>query len=178
MGASQSLHKMDFKLPQLYVAPKKKSLEIEVNAVSPPEYKFSFFIKQCEQLQQDKYSTHANLRFLIREWKKNVKERQPAPETRQEIYALLSRFRTLQEEQNILIQRERARMEAIEAEQGEHAANKLRKRIQYFNILNEQNQSLISKVQKDSLTCRAIVQDASSGIRESIKPVRQRIGAC
>lgn len=77
-------------------------------------------------------------------------------ECREKILDLLSKFRDAQSQQDILIEKEKLRLDAFRNCINEDTTNRIKKRLTFFQKLNRQHEALLEHVRQDIQECRTI----------------------
>ena len=77
-------------------------------------------------------------------------------ECRENILGLLSKFRDAQSQQDILIEKEKLRLDAFRNCINEDTTNRIKKRLTFFQKLNRQHEALLEHVRQDIQECRTI----------------------
>lgn len=95
-------------------------------------------------------------------------------ECREKILGLLSKFRDAQSQQDILIEKEKLRLDAFRNCINEDTTNRIKKRLTFFQKLNRQHEALLEHVRQDIQECRTICKkfNDSSGRRVASKKIK------
>ncbi|XP_057290694.1 uncharacterized protein LOC130613352 isoform X2 [Hydractinia symbiolongicarpus] len=154
MGASFG-HKN--KYISVSAVPTEKHRHVKTPAVKSPEYRFGTFVGTCENMQHEKVEIESRLRTDLQKWRRNGLEE----EDKREVYGLLKRFRQIQEQQTLLLHKEKMRLQDMTSQQSENGntSRRLRNRLKYFTRLNKQHEDMISKVRESSIGCRWVKQE-------------------
>lgn len=126
-----------------------------MESVAAPEYHFNEFITQCEQQQRQKIDIQTRLRMELQKWWLKQRDQDDSlSEQKHRIFSLLHRFRCIQQDQNTLIQKEKVRFYLLKNNMDPKDLKKMRNRLKYFIMLNQEHESIISKLREDCVGCR------------------------
>jgi hypothetical protein len=89
-------------------------------------------------------------------WRKKAKNGGKVEECRERILAMLGRFRGAQEQQDVLIEREKLRLDAFRNCINEDTTNRIKSRLTFFCRLNRQHEALLELVRQDVQDCKNI----------------------
>ena len=110
---------------------------------------------ECEKIQQEKTKIQAFLRLELQKWRVKQKQQNDTHiAQKHRIFSLLNRFRSLHEEQNVLIQKEKVRLELLRQNLEDRNVKRVRNRLKYFILLNNEHEQLISKIREDAISCK------------------------
>ena len=110
---------------------------------------------ECENIQQEKIKIQAFLRLELQKWRVKRKQQNDTHSAQKHrIFSLLNRFRSLHEEQNVLIQKEKVRLELLRQNLEDCSVKRIRNRLKYFILLNNEHEQLISKIREDAISCK------------------------
>ncbi|XP_065068115.1 uncharacterized protein LOC135693523 isoform X1 [Rhopilema esculentum] len=136
--------------------------------------KFEHFMGKCFILQKEKKSLELQIRVELDNWRSRAKAGAPTAECRHRLSVYLKRFKTAQETQDILIEKEKTRLGNYENECDEDKVNELKNKLKFFSVLNKQHEKLLEMVRQDVQDCRAIcrkfTENDDSQIRYRISP--------
>ena len=118
--------------------------------------KFEHFMDKCFILQKEKKSLELQIRVELDNWRSRAKAGAPTAECRHRLSVYLKRFKTAQETQDILIEKEKTRLGNYENECDEDKVNELKNKLKFFSVLNKQHEKLLEMVRQDVQDCRAI----------------------
>ena len=110
----------------------------------------------CLQLQREKKSTELQIRIELENWRIRAKRGEPTSECKHRISELLTKFRNSQESQDILIEREKVRLNAYKNVITDEMTAKIRTRLKFFSSLNREHESLLDLVRQDVQDCKAL----------------------
>lgn len=131
-------------------------LQVQVTIQTPPDYKFEHFTKLCQHYQEQKKIFQVQIRTEVHNWQRVSKKGQEGTECREKILELLSKFREAQMQQDLLIEKEKLRLDAFRNCINEDTTNRMKKRLTFFQKLNKQHEALLEHVRQDIQDCRAI----------------------
>ncbi|XP_065647572.1 uncharacterized protein LOC101238082 [Hydra vulgaris] len=128
---------------------KPRTIVLEVSSVNPPEYDFKEFVLKCENLQRIKMLLESKIRTELKQWSlKSSSQDISSHEHKKSLYQFIKYFKSVQEEQNRLIQKEKLRFEMIKAEFDETVIYKMRNRLKYFIELNKDHEEIIYRLKE------------------------------
>lgn len=136
--------------------PVKQNNTVQVTIQTPPDYKFEHFTKLCQHYQEQKKIFQVQIRTEVHNWQRVSKKGQEGTECREKILELLSKFREAQLQQDLLIEKEKLRLDAFRNCINEDTTNRIKKRLTFFQKLNKQHEALLEHVRQDIQDCRAI----------------------
>lgn len=119
----------------------------------PPRKRFAmltFPAKDTLQISQ------VQVRTEVHNWQKLAKNGDEGTECREKILGLLSKFREAQRQQDLLIEKEKLRLDAFRNCINEDTTNRIKKRLTFFQKLNKQHEALLEHVRQDIQDCRMI----------------------
>lgn len=137
-------------------------------STTAPDYRFDEFIYLCEECQRRKRVIEEKLRVALEKLRvtsSNMDGEEMTSEDKHYVMRLISQFRNAQEEQNVLIQKEKLRFQMMKSELGsggggtsDYKANlrKMRNRLKYFIVLNQDHERIIDKIREDNRGSRKI----------------------
>jgi len=96
------------------------------------------------------------VRTEVHNWQKLTKNGDEGAECREKILGLLSKFREAQRQQDLLIEKEKLRLDAFRNCINEDTTNRIKKRLTFFQKLNKQHEALLEHVRQDIQDCRMI----------------------
>ena len=96
------------------------------------------------------------IRTEVHNWQRVSKKDQEGTECREKILELLGKFREAQMQQDLLIEKEKLRLDAFRNCINEDTTNRIKKRLTFFQKLNKQHEALLEHVRQDIQDCRAI----------------------
>ena len=96
------------------------------------------------------------IRTEVHNWKKVAKTGDEGTDCREGILGLLSKFREAQRQQDLLIEKEKLRLDAFRNCINEDTTNRIKKRLTFFQKLNKQHEALLEHVRQDIQDCRTI----------------------
>lgn len=96
------------------------------------------------------------VRAEVHNWQKVTKSGDEGTECRERILGLLSKFREAQKQQDMLIEKEKLRLDAFRNCINEDTTNRIKKRLTFFQKLNRQHEALLEHVRQDIQDCRMI----------------------
>ena len=96
------------------------------------------------------------VRTEVHNWQKLTKNGDEGTECREKILGLLSKFREAQRQQDLLIEKEKLRLDAFRNCINEDTTNRIKKRLTFFQKLNKQHEALLEHVRQDIQDCRMI----------------------
>jgi len=96
------------------------------------------------------------VRTEVHNWQKLAKNGDEGTECREKILGLLSKFREAQRQQDLLIEKEKLRLDAFRNCINEDTTNRIKKRLTFFQKLNKQHEALLEHVRQDIQDCRMI----------------------
>lgn len=96
------------------------------------------------------------IRAEVHNWQRVAKNGDEGTECRERILDLLSKFREAQRQQDLLIEKEKLRLDAFRNCINEDTTNRIKKRLTFFQKLNKQHEALLEHVRQDIQDCRTI----------------------
>lgn len=124
-------------------------------AISTKEEVCNFPAKDDLQFSQ------VQVRTEVHNWQKLAKNGDEGTECREKILGLLSKFREAQRQQDLLIEKEKLRLDAFRNCINEDTTNRIKKRLTFFQKLNKQHEALLEHVRQDIQDCRMICKKFS-----------------
>lgn len=124
-------------------------------AISTKEEVCNFPAKDNLQFSQ------VQVRTEVHNWQKLAKNGDEGTECREKILGLLSKFREAQRQQDLLIEKEKLRLDAFRNCINEDTTNRIKKRLTFFQKLNKQHEALLEHVRQDIQDCRMICKKFS-----------------
>ena len=124
-------------------------------AISTREEVCNFPAKDNLQFSQ------VQVRTEVHNWQKLAKNGDEGTECREKILGLLSKFREAQRQQDLLIEKEKLRLDAFRNCINEDTTNRIKKRLTFFQKLNKQHEALLEHVRQDIQDCRMICKKFS-----------------
>lgn len=100
--------------------------------------------------------SQVQVRTEVHNWQKLAKNGDEGTECREKILGLLSKFREAQRQQDLLIEKEKLRLDAFRNCINEDTTNRIKKRLTFFQKLNKQHEALLEHVRQDIQDCRMI----------------------
>lgn len=89
-------------------------------------------------------------------WRQRAQNGDDVDECRERILDMLSRFRGAQEKQDLLIEKEKLRLDAFRNCINEDTTNRIKNRLTFFCRLNRQHEALLELVRQDVQDCKNI----------------------
>ena len=105
--------------------------------------------------------SQVQVRTEVHNWQKLAKNGDEGTECREKILGLLSKFREAQRQQDLLIEKEKLRLDAFRNCINEDTTNRIKKRLTFFQKLNKQHEALLEHVRQDIQDCRMICKKFS-----------------
>ena len=124
-------------------------------AISTKEEVCNFPAKDNLQFSQ------VQVRTEVHNWQKLAKNGDEGTECREKILGLLGKFREAQRQQDLLIEKEKLRLDAFRNCINEDTTNRIKKRLTFFQKLNKQHEALLEHVRQDIQDCRMICKKFS-----------------
>ncbi|KAK3733069.1 hypothetical protein QZH41_008404 [Actinostola sp. cb2023] len=155
MGTTMSAIGLANKPPALPPAKNNNNKAVCISR-TPPDYKFEHFMKLCQNIQDEKKKIQVQIRMEVLNWRKRAQNGNEVDECREQILAMLSRFRSAQEKQDHLIEKEKLRLDAFRNCINEDTTNRIKSRLTFFCRLNRQHEALLELVRQDVQDCKNI----------------------
>lgn len=156
MGTTMSSVGLANKPPALPPVKQNNSTAVIATVQSPPDYKFEHFTKLCQHYQEQKKILQVQIRTEVHNWQKVAKNGDEGIECREKILGFLSQFREAQKQQDVLIEKEKLRLDAFRNCINEDTTNRIKKRLTFFQKLNKQHEALLEHIRQDIQECRMI----------------------
>ena len=121
-----------------------------------PDYHFERFMNKCLKLQKEKRSLEMQIRVELDNWRTRAKKGTPTTECRHRLSVFLKGFKMAQEAQDVLIEKEKQRINSFENEYSKTTVIVLKNKLKFFAVLNKQHEKLLEMVRQDVLDCRSI----------------------
>lgn len=112
------------------------------------------------------------IRTEVHNWQRLSKNGQEGTECREKILELLNKFREAQMQQDLLIEKEKLRLDAFRNCINEDTTNRIKKRLTFFQKLNKQHEALLEHVRQDIQDCRAICKRLNNSNGRLVTVVR------
>lgn len=120
------------------------------------DYNFERFMNKCLKLQKEKRLLEMQIRVELDNWRTRAKKGAPTTECRHRLSVFLKGFKVAQETQDLLIEKEKQRVNSFEKEYSKTKVIVLKNKLKFFAILNKQHEKLLEMVRQDVLDCRSI----------------------
>lgn len=89
-------------------------------------------------------------------WRTKAKNGEDGTEYREKILGFLSEFRDAQTQQDVLIEKEKLRLDAFRNCINDDTTNRIKNRLNFFCKLNKQHEALLELVRQDVQDCKMI----------------------